>query len=376
MKKTKIKRKTVTFPIEDVTLTSQWRCKTTGTGKDKQYYFLEGNPTTDIVSRKTRYSIPSGAKIESSTVYAKVPTIKTGASILKVRDVKLKKTKTAGVYSAPCKIDKNETLTNFYFTFKANGSKDAESAKNTVTCTITLTKVYLEVIYTIKKEYNAPNSTKGSLAVPPQSCALYRPDTGAVYMFDGVIRIQHNISVKIEEEPDGSKYEYVNNAIYEPDKVTLDVMMSDVYKGSSDLDGSNENRSNYSEEINKAKPLGLESEDTRSGIAYSIIRGIQRDRVYLTVITPQHVYTEMMISSFTANQDETCPYGWSGQIVFQGRSAPIKPGYGQKATADAGDNRPTQSGLPPKGDQEPDVDKPGTPTVPPFNPGDSVNMLA
>ena len=117
-------------------------------------------------------------------------------------------------------------------------------------------------------------------------------------MFDGVIKVNHTMTLKIEEEPDEKKAsQYVNNAKNESNKVTFDIIMSDVYTDRNDLTKRAENRSES---------------------ALTVLNALKRDRVLLDVITNLMTYKNMLLAGITLTQDDgTTHYGFYGQLVFQ-----------------------------------------------------------
>ena len=162
-----------------------------------------------------------------------------------------------------------------------------------------------------------------AFSVPPQSVAIYNQDNGKLYMFDGVTKIQHTFSVRIDEEPDKKKEEYVNNARNQPDKLSIDFLMSDVYTDNGNMSIATAwDESSQQTVYNKAQGTILTAQDatgawSRSGNAVWNLRKMKENRTKLSIITPQYVHVDMIIESLTVNQDDTCPYGIQGQIVFQ-----------------------------------------------------------
>ena len=134
--------------------------------------------------------------------------------------------------------------------------------------------------------------------ISPQAMYIYCKDRGETYMFDGVIKVNHTMTLKIEEEPDEKKAsQYVNNAKNESNKVTFDIIMSDVYTDRNDLTKRAENRSES---------------------ALTVLNALKRDRVLLDVITNLMTYKNMLLAGITLTQDDgTTHYGFYGQLVFQ-----------------------------------------------------------
>lgn len=122
------------------------------------------------------------------------------------------------------------------------------------------------------------------------------PDTGEFVSFDGVLKIQHNISLKIDEEEDKKHAgRYVNHALNEPDEVVMDVMMSNVH------DGSN----------------GQPDTTDRARNLYERLLRYKRERRLLTLVTLYAAYGSMLIRSISMLQDDTTQNGWSATITLQ-----------------------------------------------------------
>ncbi|MBP5461976.1 MAG: hypothetical protein J6Y20_07615 [Lachnospiraceae bacterium] len=291
-------------------LQSSWQCKVVSEpGQPKEYKFTsDSSPTWDSKSVPLTYSVPSGAIIKSAKVVATLGNPATGASVMSVNGNQMKQV-SGSVYEAGI-----TAVNNLLFEFKANGNKINTEKQ---TSYMSVSNAYVDISYEMPKgASNNPKPDSSGLTVPPQSCCIYDPSNGKVYIFDGVIRIQHQVTMKIEEEPSNKKEEFVNNARNEPDKCTLEIMMSDVYTGNGALDASGSMSSAQSSSRNAVKNM-ISVEDSRSANAYSILHALKESRRRVSVITPQYVHTDMIISSIVVNQDESCPYGWSGQIVFQ-----------------------------------------------------------
>lgn len=340
--------KTLKVTAPGFSLVSNWFCTKTGSGKNEKYKFVSGYPSSDAWSIWFTYEIPSGAKIKSAVAHVKITDPNTGISVLSANGARMV-SKGKGVYSANITVT-SKSRTKVKFVFKANGSKSSADGR----APINFSDVYLQIKYESSASAATQKKKQDAMSVPPQTCCLYDPGSGKVYMFDGVVRIQHQNSVKLEEEPNAEKYTYVNNALNEPDKVTLDVIMSDVYTGTSALDSAPSVKSDQERALNAGKGAGLVVETSRSANAFGVLKELKESRQYLEVVTPQHVYVEMMITSIVANQDESCPYGWSGQITFQSKYTPINAGYNANPQ-DAGDAVPTPSNIalwfdPPKQD--------------------------
>lgn len=134
--------------------------------------------------------------------------------------------------------------------------------------------------------------------ISPQPMYIYDVDKGVDLPFDGVIKVEHTISLKIEDDPsnikDGSAY--VNNAKNESNEVVVDVVMSEVYTTVNALSGST---------------------GSRSRNAYEVLMDIKKSRRKVQVITSIMTYNNMLIKAVQLLQDESSPFGWQASITFR-----------------------------------------------------------
>jgi len=332
---------------DDFTLDSYWKSKVDFSMGYSRFVFEEG-PTWAQKEVTFQYSLPSGANVLRAIVYATLENIPmNGCSILNANGSFLHAKEGNQYFTIlPVSFFKQEGYVPFWnigsfnvtFNFKANGSLVDILGK---THTLYFKDVHLEIDYEVylpEEKSRERESESGLYNMPPQSVAIYHEGDHRVLMFDGVLQIQHHFSAKLEEEPDEEEYEkYVNNAINEPDKVVLDVMMSDVYSGTSALTTSpgwdNDDQAEAWGSV-WGSPNFLGGE-TRSGNAVLVLRKIKESREKVSVITPQHVHTGMLISNIVANQREENPFGWSGQIEFQ---KAYKPGFKKSKSSGSGAN--------------------------------------
>ena len=295
----------------DFSLRSSWKCKK-GTKNGKTVYSFSSGPTTSTHTATFRYSVPSGAQITAAEIYADCSSPLSGFSVCRVNGSSF-----SGGAASVALAGNSGTLTAV-FEFKANGTKKDESSHYAVT---TFRDVYLRIEY-IGEVVTATTpvqtaSASGLSNLPPQNVCIYEQDTGKMYVFDGVVKIQHQISMKMEEEPSKHKDQYVNNARNEPDKLTLEIVMSDVYDGGGEIANSVEMDATQFDAYNASKSRISTAGETRSSNAYATLKELKESRRKLSIVTPQYVYTEMLIASLVVNQEEASPYGWQGQIVFQ-----------------------------------------------------------
>ena len=325
----------------NISLISSWKCERKYDGGTPYFVFLsEDMPTRPSTEVTFRYSIPSGAQITSARIYATLELPYTGCSVLSANGNQLV-LQSGKTYAAEITPPSGGNSITVRFDFKANGNKIDESRKESQ---LIMTDVYLQVNYIIPTS-NSPvmASTATGMSIPPTSCCIFDPSTGKTYVFDGVVQIQHSMSMKMEEEPQKAE-QFVNNAKNEPDKVTLDVVMSDVHSNSSALGGSASMNAEQSAAYNAGKKYFGSSGSSRSANALAILRELKESRKKISVVTPQYVHTDMLISSITCNQDDETPYGWSGQIVFQHAYAAVAAKATDNSNAKkAGDSTRTPS---------------------------------
>lgn len=109
------------------------------------------------------------------------------------------------------------------------------------------------------------------------------------YAFDGVTSVSHALSLRVATEADASSgSDYVNNARNEPDVVTLSVVISD----------ANTAVQGWSRGMMTALSL------------------VKEYRLLCQVVTSLRTYENMLLTSFSVQQDENCPDGWTGTLTF------------------------------------------------------------
>ena len=314
---------TLKVKTADFNISSAWKCKKTfvyhGTQSYGYYqYKFASGPSCNKVTKSFSYSIPSGAKIKKAQVWADIATGWTGASVLTANGNQFG-LKSGNSRGANVSISGTSGTLSVTFAFKANGNKADE---NTHYSTTQFKNVYLLIEYEGGTTPSTPATPKlKGMPVPPQSVCVYDQENGKIYLFDGVTKIQHALSMKIEEEPEKHKDEYVNNARNEPDKLTLDVVMSDVYDGSGAIVNARAFTAAERTAFDKTKSslIARDSSEpyTRSENAFYVLHDLKEARRKLSVVTPHFIHTDMILASITVNQDEEHTDGWEGQIVFQ-----------------------------------------------------------
>lgn len=300
---------TVSASPSSVSLQSSWQCEKTAGVQKKEYEFKSG-PTVGSASATFSYSLPSGAQITGATLTASLGSPLSGISFCKANGSSFRGSMSVSLGSSSGSFTVN-------FEFKANGTKT-----DTVShvAALTISGLSLSIEYEGEEEEQNDEDTSVSDYVfnpPPSSVLIYDTDDGKSYMFDGVTKIQEEVSVKIEEDPSTKKELYVNNARNEPDKVKFDIMMSDVYTGGTYLVDGNLDRvtDSYAEAYDSSF---LTDGNTRSSAAMVTFITLKENRHNLTIYTPQAIFSDMLLQDLTITQDSSCPFGWSGQISFQG----------------------------------------------------------
>ena len=120
------------------------------------------------------------------------------------------------------------------------------------------------------------------------SVSVTVPSYGYTYTFSGVISIQHEFSLKLQTDSESaSGTDYINGARNQPDKIILSVVESDVG-----------HRAGWAARMMQA------------------MESIKRTRTLCDVVTSAFVYSGMLLSEFTATEDETSQSGWTGTLVF------------------------------------------------------------
>ena len=146
---------------------------------------------------------------------------------------------------------------------------------------------------------------------------IYDPAKQQTITFDGITEISHALSLKVETDADNAKgTDYINNARHEPDRVTLNVIMSDCLSPSSD--------------------------SNRTVNTLSDLIALKESRTRCQVITDLRTYLNMLLTDITVTRDETNPSGWSGVLAFQevtataSAAAPVKTNNNTSTTSNKG----------------------------------------
>lgn len=341
----------------DISLTSSWTALKKTNGTIKFVHRPSDPPASENRTVTFEYALPSGAKITSSKITCGITSPKSGCAIRSVNGNAFRAEN--GSYSANVTLSGNSGTYTATFNFRANGS---ESEEGTHKARITFSGITLVIEYEMEEQNNEEaNGTSGTsgtsstaglteiskkgLSIPPQSVCVYDQEDGTILMFDGVTKISHSMTTKIEEEPTKKKEEYVNNAKNDPDKVTIDIVMSDVYGNEGAITKARsftplENQA-YSATKSSLLPRNSGGDWPRSENAFYVLHDLKEKRKKLSVITPQFVHTDMLIASITVEQDSDHSYGWVGQIAFQHAFIVKEKKKDNNSTPKAGSDVPT-----------------------------------
>jgi len=310
-----------------ISIESKWRCglvakKTTDNRSDKKngqggrndgddpVTYVQGivqGPTTGKTTVSFKYSLPSGKKIKKAVIWAKISS-DTGISICNVNSNSFNQKKGSSK-GATVKLSTTSGTLKATFKYKSAGRIYQNGNEQTSRCSFSNVYLLIEYAEDSKSSSGSKPKKEEGFAVPPQSVCIYDQSDKSTYMFDGVTKVQHVLALDIQEEPDKKKKDYVNNAKNEPDKLTIDVLMSDVYSGKGSIITKAQKLKNVQKDVKKSW--------TRSATAFNTLHWLKEERRKLTVITPQFVYTDMILSNVTVNHDDACPFGWEGQLTFQ-----------------------------------------------------------
>ena len=146
---------------------------------------------------------------------------------------------------------------------------------------------------------------------------IYNPAKQQTITFDGITEISHALSLKVETDADNAAgTDYINNAKHEPDRVSLNVVMS----------GCHDPSANSNRVVN----------------ILSDLVALKESRTLCQVITDLRTYLNMLLTDITVTRDETNPSGWSGVLAFQevtataSTAAPTKMNNNTSTTSNKG----------------------------------------
>lgn len=309
----------------DFMLQSTWKCEQSGWVANGQLTWKLPAGQPSLVSNKVvfPYSLPSGIAITSSKIWATISGMYTGYSVLTANGNKFKY-RNGQEYGADVLLTETSGSIEVTFSYKANGNRN--DGNNHIS-TVNFTNIYLDIEYegSVGETGETGTYDDSKFIVPPQSVCIYHQTTGKLYMFDGVTKIQHHFATQISEEAKSDTKDtdkWVNNAKNDPDKVTLDVVMSDVYTDDGNMTLSTGWDLPAQQDAYNASKNAIISDFTRSGNAVKVLHRLKEAREKVTVITPQYVHVDMLIAGITVSQDSNCPCGWIGSIDFQHATKP------------------------------------------------------
>jgi len=329
-----------------IKLVSSWQCaRNTHSGSKNPYSIVKG-PYTGSNTVNFKYSLSSGCVIKSAVIWASLNSPNGGISVLTVNGKKFDQ-KNGSKKGAKVSLPSNSGTLKAVFKFKSNGKANEKSG--TQYSTLTLSNVYLLIQYegTNGSKETPKQEEEQGFKVPPQSVCIYDQTDKSIYMFDGVTKIQHTLTTDIQKDPKGNeKTKYVNGAKNEPDKLSIEIVMSDVYTGGGAIISKSESLSSVQKKgLNASVGSLIQGEVknawTRSSTAFRTIHWLKEQRRKLTVITPQYVHVDMLIASVSVNQDDASPYGWEGKIDFQHAYKPKKKKKKKKTKTGDGTRTPS-----------------------------------
>ncbi len=340
--------KTVKVTCGDFSISSAWKCTFKYLpGKSYGSWQITTGPSCNSHTESFKWSIPSGAKIKKAQIWVEQGNNLYGA-ICRVNNVNFTE-KSGNQKGANITLSGTSGTLSAKFEFKAYGQVKYDNKIHYNTCSFK--GVYLWIEYTggDGEGGGGGGGSSDGLQVPPQSVCIYDQGTGDVYLFDGVEKTQHSLSMKIEEEPEKHKDQYVNNARNEPDKVTLDVLMSDVYTGAGDIiDNAGSFTTSQQTAFSETKDYLIQRDKkdpwSRSENALYSLHALKEKRGRVSVITPHFVHVNMILSTVTITQDESTPYGWVGQLVFQRAYEAQKKTNTNSSSSSSGQGGRTPSG--------------------------------
>ena len=125
-----------------------------------------------------------------------------------------------------------------------------------------------------------------------------QPATAATdYVFDAVLRVTHHGSVRSTEHPVLTGANISDHAYAEPQRVVLEVGMSDAM-------------ASYS--------AGMWTENVSKGIAaFQVLDGLRQARTLVTLTTRLKVYENMLIESVTSPDDVRSAHGLRATVTFK-----------------------------------------------------------
>jgi hypothetical protein len=123
------------------------------------------------------------------------------------------------------------------------------------------------------------------------------PNSQTLYVFDAVVRINHNQRIRITEHPVQTGANISDHAYIEPARVTLDIRMSDAMDS-------------YSAGMWNGGP-------TKSVSAYQTLLALGFARSLLVLTTRLRTYTNVVIENIEADDTVKTIYGLSCRVTFK-----------------------------------------------------------
>ena len=131
--------------------------------------------------------------------------------------------------------------------------------------------------------YLAPNIAEVTEVLTGAGASQRKEEVTVGYYFDAFLKESHSGSVRVTEHPVQGGSNISDHAYNLPDRLTLDVLVSDSVE--SIISGQ------------------FTGGDTKSTSAYEILRSLKERRVLVSVRTRLHYYTNMIIESLNTSGD-------------------------------------------------------------------------
>lgn len=152
------------------------------------------------------------------------------------------------------------------------------------------------------------------------------------YIFDATLNLTHDSSLQITSHPIQNGSNITDHAYMDPNKLTIQIGMSDVMQDISDTSFSK-----------------FDDGSSRSVNAYKILRDLQESRIAMTVVTRLWTYRNMLIESISAPDDNKTAYGLKATVTFKQifvvnvRTVKISERPQKSEETNEGDQKPQQA---------------------------------
>jgi len=149
----------------------------------------------------------------------------------------------------------------------------------------------------------AQNKPLFQLIVPPQSQQSTSGNSGnlainpIVYVFDAIWRSDHDEGIKMTELPVQTGANISDNAYVLPNRITLEIGMSDV--------------------MDSFTPGQWSNNASKSVAAYQILQALKNARQFVSLVTRLAVYNNMLVERLTAQDTAQTRYGLRALVTFR-----------------------------------------------------------